>query len=87
MATLILLLLSAGGCGGWYAWTGYVMRTKPCRHCAGYGYTEHGGIIGRHARRCKKCGGTGETLRLAARRVQRKRATRAGRARRTAGTW
>jgi DnaJ-class molecular chaperone len=90
MTDLILFLLSAGAAGGWYGWTGYVKRTKPCRHCGGYGYTERGRIIGRYGRRCRKCGGTGESLRLAARHVQRKRADRARRAagaRRAASTW
>jgi hypothetical protein len=90
MTELVLFFLGTGGAGGWYCWTGYVKRTKPCRHCGGYGYTEHGGILGRHGRRCRKCGGTGESLRLAARNVQRKRARRASRAaryRRAEVTW
>jgi DnaJ-class molecular chaperone len=90
MTDLILFLLSTGGAGGWYVWTGHVRRKKPCRACGGYGYTERAGIIGRRPRICNKCGGHGEVLRLAARRVQRKRAGRARRstqARRTASTW
>jgi len=88
MTDLILFLLGTGGAGAWYGWTGYVRRTKPCRHCAGWGYTERRGIIGTTARRCKKCGGTGKTFRMAARRVQRSRARRSGRARSAAGvTW
>jgi hypothetical protein len=90
MTDLILLLIGSGGPAAWYGWTGYVKRKKPCKACAGYGYTEHAGILGRHPRLCKKCGGHGETFRLAARHVQRKRARRAGRAsqaRRAAVTW
>lgn len=82
MPELILALLGSGGTGCWYVWTGYVRRTKPCRHCGGYGYSERRGMFSARASQCRKCGGTGETLRTAARRVQRKRARTALRARR-----
>jgi DnaJ-class molecular chaperone len=83
--TDFLLLLLAGGGGGYYVWSGYVRRGKSCRACAGWGYTEHRGIFGTSARQCRKCGGSGRVLRLAARRVQRKRALRSVRVRQAAG--
>jgi DnaJ-class molecular chaperone len=87
MTAVILILLTGTTGGAWYTWTGHIRRTRPCRHCAGWGYRERGGILGRTASRCRKCGGTGQSFRLAARHVQRKRARRAGRARRAADTW
>jgi ribosomal protein L40E len=87
MTDLVLLLLGGGGFGGYYALTGHVLRTKACRKCSGWGYTEHRGLFGASAAQCRKCGGTGRSLRLAARRVQRKRALRSVRVRRAAGSW
>jgi DnaJ-class molecular chaperone len=90
MTELALFLLGTGGAGGWYCWTGYVKRTKPCRHCGGYGYNERRSMFSARASQCKKCGGTGQSLRAAARHVQRKRAARGrrtGQARRAAATW
>jgi hypothetical protein len=84
MTDLILFLLGGGGCGTWYAWTGYVRRTRPCKGCGGWGYKDRRGIFGTTVRRCGKCGGTGRALRPAARHVQRKRARTASRIRRAA---
>jgi hypothetical protein len=86
MTALILVLLAGGG-GSYYLLTGRVFRTKACRKCSGWGYTEHRGLFGTSARQCRQCGGTGKSLRLAARHVQRRRALRSVRVRRAAGSW
>ena len=82
MTEFILFLLASGSGGGWYLWTGHVRKTRPCRRCGGWGYTERRGFFGSNVVPCRACDGTGKVFRVAARRVQRRRAARAARMRR-----
>jgi hypothetical protein len=70
---LLFILTGAGGGWAWYVWTGRVRRTRPCRHCGGWGFTSRRGLLSTSPAQCGKCGGSGQVLRPAARRARRRK--------------